>query len=315
MPLPSDERIVQLANDIIATFDAAFGLHPGKRPAHAKGILLKGEFTPAPEARTLTRAPHVHRETVPVVARFSNGTGLPALPDNHPRADPRGFAIRFYLADRVHTDIISHAANGFPTKNGNDFLAFFRAAGASDPSRNPPSPTPLEQFLAAHPETLAFVQTPKPTPSSFAREQYFGVTAFEFTNSEGVKCFGRYRILPEAGIDHLDAAAVQAQSPDFLHDEIRSRLQAGTVRFAIQVQVANPDDIVDDPTHAWPEDRLLVPFGTLSLNEVHPSDEAEQKHIIFDPIPRVDGIDPSADPLLELRAAVYLISGRRRRQA
>ena len=46
------------------------------------------------------------------------------------------------------------------------------------------------------------------------------------------------------------------------------------------------------------------------------ADEArEQKHIIFDPIPRIDGIDPSDDPLLELRAAVYLISGRRRREA
>jgi catalase len=29
----------------------------------------------------------------------------------------------------------------------------------------------------------------------------------------------------------------------------------------------------------------------------------------------VDGIEPSNDPLLELRAAVYLISGRRRRSA
>jgi len=41
-------------------------------------------------------------------------------------------------------------------------------------------------------------------------------------------------------------------------------------------------------------------------------------YLIFnegDPIPRVDGIEASADPLLELRAAVYLISGRRRRAA
>jgi catalase len=35
----------------------------------------------------------------------------------------------------------------------------------------------------------------------------------------------------------------------------------------------------------------------------------------YKPIPRVDGIEPSDDPLLELRAAVYLLSGRRRRQA
>ena len=42
---------------------------------------------------------------------------------------------------------------------------------------------------------------------------------------------------------------------------------------------------------------------------------ADQKNIIFDPIPRIDGIDASADPLLELRAAIYLLSGRRRRAA
>jgi catalase len=44
-------------------------------------------------------------------------------------------------------------------------------------------------------------------------------------------------------------------------------------------------------------------------------DVAEQKHLIFDPIPRLAGIEPSDDPLLELRAAIYLISGRRRRAA
>jgi catalase len=46
-----------------------------------------------------------------------------------------------------------------------------------------------------------------------------------------------------------------------------------------------------------------------------PDNYREQKRIIFDPIPRVDGIEPSADPLLELRAAIYLLSGRRRRRA
>ena len=51
------------------------------------------------------------------------------------------------------------------------------------------------------------------------------------------------------------------------------------------------------------------------LNAVVPDNAAEQKQIIFDPIPRVDGIEPSADPLLELRAAIYLMSGRRRRSA
>jgi hypothetical protein len=44
-------------------------------------------------------------------------------------------------------------------------------------------------------------------------------------------------------------------------------------------------------------------------------DAAAQMHLIFDPIPRLAGIEPSDDPLLELRAAIYLIRGRRRRAA
>jgi catalase len=59
----------------------------------------------------------------------------------------------------------------------------------------------------------------------------------------------------------------------------------------------------------------LVPFGTDALTEPIPDEAAQQRTIIYDPIPRVDGIEASADPLLELRAAVYLLSGRRRRQA
>jgi catalase len=59
----------------------------------------------------------------------------------------------------------------------------------------------------------------------------------------------------------------------------------------------------------------LLHLGTVSLTAESPDNQALQKQIIFDPIPRVDGIEPSDDPLLELRAAIYLISGRRRRQA
>ena len=68
-------------------------------------------------------------------------------------------------------------------------------------------------------------------------------------------------------------------------------------------------------TVAWPNDRKLVELGEISLTELVVDEAHEQKVIIFDPIPRVDGIEPSADPLLELRAAVYLLSGRRRRAA
>ena len=72
---------------------------------------------------------------------------------------------------------------------------------------------------------------------------------------------------------------------------------------------------MDDSTIHWPQDRPQIEFGTVTLTGVHPNNEAEQRHIIFDPIPRVEGIEPSNDPLLKPRADVYLMAGRRRRAA
>lgn len=313
MPLPNDERIVALAADLLQQFDQIFGVHPGYRPAHAKGLLLTGVFIPSSEAQKLTRAPHVLRASTPVTARFSNSTGLPQLPDNAPEANPRGLAIRFNLAEHVHTDIVSHSTDGFPARDGNEFLEFLRALAASGP--DVPSPKPVEQFLGSHPAALAFVQTPKPFPSSLARESFYGVTAFAFTNGEGQTRFGRYRILPELGNDFLTDDQVALLKENYHYDEIAERIAKGPVRFRIVVQVAEPSDTIDDATIHWPESRKLVELGTVELSQVVQDTLAQQKHIIFDPIPRVDGIEPSADPLLELRAAIYLLSGRRRRAA
>jgi catalase len=313
MPLPTDEKLIALSQDLLQQFDTIFGLHPGFRPAHAKGAMLTGKFTPSPEAATLTRAPHLSREATPVTVRFSNSTGIPLMPDNDPNANPRGLAIRFHLAEHVHTDIVSHSTDGFPTRTGQEFLEFLRALASTDLSKL--SGSPLEAFLGAHPKALAFVQTPKPAPSSFARETYFGVTAMHFTNKDGASRYGRYRIIPEAGNDHLDDAAVAAKDANFLFDELEERIAQGLIKFRVVVQLANDGDVVDDATIHWPEDRTLLEFGTIVLTEPVPDNAHEQKQIIFDPIPRVDGIDPSDDPLLELRAAIYLLSGRRRRAA
>ncbi len=100
-----------------------------------------------------------------------------------------------------------------------------------------------------------------------------------------------------------------------LFDEIKQRIAASPIQFDILVQVAGPDDKVDDATIHWPDDRALVHFGTVVLDAQAPDNEKQQTHIIYDPIPRVDGIEASDDPLLELRAAIYLLSGRKRRES
>ena len=115
MPLTTDEKLLALSQETIEAFDKVNGgVHPGFRPAHAKGILLRGSFTPSAEAASLTQAPHLQRNSTPVTARFSDFAGIPSVADNDPQgAGPRGLAVRFRLAEHVHTDIIGHSVDAF----------------------------------------------------------------------------------------------------------------------------------------------------------------------------------------------------------
>lgn len=283
--------------------------------AHAKGHLLTGTFTPSRAASELTTSPHMNAQSTPITVRFSNSTGLPEIPDTDAAANPRGIAIRFHLPDengrRKHTDIIAHSTKYFPTRTGAEFLEFLAAAGGANAAEAVPG------FLARHPETVRFLQDPKPSPESFATEKYFGVNAFRFRAGDGKVTTLRYRVVPVAGEKYLDAEELKAKSSSYLFDEITQRLQSGPIEFKLLAQIAAEGDVTDNATEIWPEERQVVELGRLKIEKTLGEEESlkEQKQIIFDPIPRVEGVEPSDDPLLDVRATVYLISGKLRREA
>jgi catalase len=304
-----------LVADLLDTFDKlAGGVHPGFRPVHARGMMYSGTFTPSPDAAKLTRAPHAARPSTPVTVRFSVTAGLPSVADNDPQgSSPQAIAVRFHLAEHVHTDIIAHSHNGFLTRTGEEFLEFLRAAAASGPGG--PTPPPIVAFLASHPKAKAFVEAPKPIPTSYARQMYFAVTAFKFTNAAGQSRFGRFRLRPEAGTEFLTAEQAARKTSDFLAAEMSERLARGPAGFRVLVQLAEAGDEVTDSTALWPETRPLLEFGTLAITERVDDLAPERRKIIFDPLPRVDGIDSAGDPLTAVRSEIYLLSGRRRRAA
>src|SRR5262250_1670648 len=90
---PISEQIVDVMNKV-------FGVHPGFRANHAKGIVAEGHFTGAPEALGLSRAVLFNGSPIPVTVRFSNSTGVPNIPDGSPKANPHGIAIKYHLPDR-----------------------------------------------------------------------------------------------------------------------------------------------------------------------------------------------------------------------
>jgi catalase len=305
----------QLITDLLDVLDKlSGGVHHGFRPAHARGLMYAGTFVPVPDAAKLTKAPHATRPSTPVTVRFSLAAGVPTAADNDPKASgPQGMAVRFHLAEHVHTDIVAHSHNGFPVRTGEEFLEFLRAVAASGPDA--PNPPPIAAFLAAHPTARAFVEAPKPIPSSFARQAFFAITAFKFTSADGASRFGRFRFVPDAGTEFLAPERAATKTSDFLAAELSQRLAKGPVTFRVRVQLAEPTDDVTNSASTWPEARPLAEFGTLTITERVDELAPETRKIIFDPVPRVDGIDSAGDPLTEVRSEIYLLSGRRRRAA
>ena len=281
------------------------GPHKGFRANHAKGVMVEGTFTPSPSAASFSKAPHFAK-SVPVLVRFSDTTGVPTLPDADPNASPHGIAIRFTLPDGGFTDIVSISANSFPVATPEDFLAFLQAAAQSGPDA--PKPTPVEKFLSTHPATVKFVSTPRPPPVSFGTLAFYGVNAFKFTNAAGVSHYARYQIIPVAGEHALSDADAKKADPNYLMDELPRRIAQGPVKFRLLVQVANEGDPLNDGTAVWPDDRKLIPLGTISLTSTVKDQVTAQKGIMFSPLNLQSGIEPSADPVLLARPAAYGVS-------
>src|SRR5262249_23631079 len=84
---------------IVDTMNKLFGVHPGFRANHAKGLVVEGSFKASPEAAALSKAVHFNGSTIPLIARFSDATGVPNIPDGSPNANPHGIAIKFHLPD------------------------------------------------------------------------------------------------------------------------------------------------------------------------------------------------------------------------
>jgi len=296
-----------ISEQLVDALQALFGVHPGYRAVHAKGIVCEGTFSPAPTAASVSRAPHLQDVSVPTTVRFSDFAGVPTVPDGDPLASPRGMAIKFHLPGGIDTDVVAQSYDGFPVRTAEEFLVFVRALATSGP--------PLADFLASHPQAKRFAEAPKPVPASFATESYYGVNAFRFTNREGVSRAGRYRIRPEAGEEHLDAAEAARRPENFLFEELRERLFRGPARFRLLVQLADDGDPIDDGSLPWPEGRRQVELGTIVVTAPLADSAAVERRLLFDPARLVDGIGLSEDPLPLARSAVYAIAYRRRNEA
>ena len=294
------ESIVDVQHDL---FD---GPRDGLRSNHTKGIVVTGEFTPAASATDISQAPHFAGDPTPVTVRFSNATGFPDIADHAPKARAKGMAVRFDLGGDEYTDLVLSSVPRFPVATPEKFLKMLTAV--RDSANSEQSPTPIEKFLAANPAAKAFVDYPKPATPSFAALHYHGINAFRFINEDGEVSYGRYLVEPALDLDMLSDEEAASRSDDYLMTDMRERLDDGTVKLTLSLQIADDNATVDDATVIWDENRPVIELGTFTIEAIHPDIDDYERRVMFNPLALPEGIEPSDDPILMARPSAYALS-------
>jgi catalase len=97
-------------------------------------------------------------------------------------------------------------------------------------------------------------------------------------------------------------------------EELPARLAKQPVVFRLMAQLADPGDPTNDATKAWPADRKTVEVGTITLTKAVADSATAEKALLFLPGNLTDGIEPSDDPLIDIRNQAYAVSFGRRQQ-
>jgi catalase len=287
-------------------FEEVFGRQLGFRRNHAKGVVVEGYFDSNGNGLELSKAAVFRPGRTPVVGRFSLSGGYPAMKDSPTVARGLGLAFGFPGSQQWRTAMMNltvfldNSPQGFY-----DRLLASRVVGAT----GKPDPAAMPRFLAEHPETaraMAINEAHPPTPG-FADSTYRSLVAFYFINESGTRTPVRWSLVP------LQRALPPSTDPhNGLFIPLIRQMRAGPLRWRLMLTVGAPTDPVDDATLPWPGNRRVIDAGLLTLTAIRTDRPGNARDINFDPLVLPEGIEPSEDPLLSARSAVYGASYRRR---
>jgi len=301
---------VHVGSVAAAREERVYGIHPGFRRNHAKGVGVSGFFESNGNGVRLSKAVVFQPGRVDVLGRFSLGGGQPYAADKPDAV--RGLGLEFSLPDG---ELWRTAMINFPVFPVRTPEAFYEQLLASkpDPGTGKPDPAKMKAFLERHPETEQALKVIKgqPVPSGFDNSTFHSLNAFRFINAAGDSTPIRWILTP---MQPFEAASIASapQDKNYLFDALIAAIHRQPLRWHLIVIIGQPGDPTNDATIPWPAGREQVDVGTLTLDRIESDDTSAARDINFDPLVLPAGIAPSDDPLLSARSAVYSQSFTRR---
>lgn len=285
------------------------GRHSGFRANHAKGVAVTGYFDSNGNGASVSSAMlFAPSRRTDVQGRFSLSGGNPTVADSDTAARGLALAFDFPNGQQWRTAMLNLMV--FPDNSVQGFLDRLLASKAVA-STGKPDPEAMAAFLAKHPETALAMSINKrhPPTAAFADSTYRGLNTFYFVNSDGVRTPVRWQFVPVVA---PAAGTRPTAGPNMLFDTLISQLKRQPLRWRLVVTLGAPSDPVTDPTVPWPPERRTIDAGMLTLTTVASDGRGNARDINFDPLVLPDGIEPSTDPVLAARSAVYAASFRSR---
>jgi catalase len=279
----------------------------GFRKNHAKGVAVTGYFDANGAAQQLSEAAVFRPGRYPVVGRFSLAGGDHAVADS--TAAARGLGLQFSLpgGEQWRTALLNLPV--FPDNSPQGFYDRLVASKVS-PATGKPDPQATARFLAAHPETVRAMSVIKADPpsSGFADSSFHGLNTFYLVDRAAVRHPVRWSFVPVSP-PTLDK---KGSSANWMFDDLIRQVRTAPLRWRLQLTMAEPSDSIADATIPLPPDRRIVDAGTLTLTSIASDGPGNARDVNFDPLVLPVGIEPSEDPLLSARSAVYAASYRLR---
>ena len=298
----SPSRLTQ--DRMMAAFEDANGTHAGFRRNHAKGVCVTGWFESNGQAAGLSKAAVFKPGRVPVVGRFALAGGMPFQTDKP--ATVRSMALRFLPPGGEEWRTGMNNIPVFPVNSARGFYEQLLAS-SPDPLTGKPDPARMKAFLAAHPEAVRPLQLIKErqVTSGFANSTFNSLNAFRFVDAAGASVPVRWSTVPVQPFAADSAEPSAAGDKNYLFDDLIAQIAQHPHQWRLIVTIGQADDPTDDATLRWPAGSRQIDAGTVTIDHASSEDGGRCTDVNYDPLVLPSGIEPSDDPLLSARSAVY----------
>ena len=195
----------------------------------------------------------------------------------------------------------------FPVNSARGFYEQLLAA-SPDPATGKPDRARMKAFLAAHPETvraLALVKKRQVT-TGFANSTFNSLNAFRFVDAAGFSVPVRWSTVPVQTVPaSTSVEPAPAGDENYLFDDLIAKVAQHPQQWRLIVTIGQADDPTNDATLPWPDGRRQIDAGTVTIDQASSEDSGRCTAVNYDPLVLPSGIEPSDDPLLSARSAVY----------